>query len=66
MYMSIGDEDTKTWPITSQNIINQRITNLCERCIYTRVYDIQDSALQGCVNTQCTDGSNLTHILHGR
>jgi hypothetical protein len=37
--MSIGARDTKIWPITSQNITPQCITNGCKKCIYTRVYD---------------------------
>jgi hypothetical protein len=38
-YVSIGARNTKMWPITSQKIIHEHITNGYERCIYTRMYD---------------------------
>jgi hypothetical protein len=37
--ISIGAQDTTIWPITSQNIIHQCITNKCKKCIQTQVYD---------------------------
>jgi hypothetical protein len=70
--MSIGAQDIKYWPITSQNIIHYRITKVCKRCIHASVspmnqLGIRDSALWGGgVNTQGTAGANLIHLPHGR